>query len=341
MNDSSKANNNDSENTRPISERALWDADPLTAFTEFIRSNAFIHTSNKLRGRPVCKALSVKSAAIYINMFGKFARWLQLHDKKLSSLTSADLRTFLDLGSTVNEKWVPDLNSNIKQRYLRMIERCYLHLKVIPNPAQHALFDSIRTGKMGHDLPAVVLDNEQFIRFCQALPAVATEKTPWKRQRDRVMQLVLLCSGLRMAEVLGLKMDEIDSQIGLDGSLQIVVEPDGKHDTSYAHTTVLNPIAVPELLEWLRVRSALPLSGRLLFPNGSGQLLHKTSVYRQVTKTFAQAKIDIPRSGGRTLRNTFAVVQLQAGVSIGELREQLGLALPRSAAAYLALVPEK
>ncbi len=44
--------------------------------------------------------------------------------------------------------------------------------------------------------------------------------------------------------------------------------------------------------------------------------------------------MDLSRSGGRTLRNTFAKRQLDNGASPGELKDVLGLALERSAADY-------
>ncbi len=54
----------------------------------------------------------------------------------------------------------------------------------------------------------------------------------------------------------------------------------------------------------------------------------------QMRATFERAGMDLSRSGGRTLRNTFAKRQLDAGASPDELKDVLGLALERSAADY-------
>jgi hypothetical protein len=65
-----------------------------------------------------------------------------------------------------------------------------------------------------------------------------------------------------------------------------------------------------------------------------GEPLDKATVYRQVKATFARAGINVPRSGGRTLRNTFAVKGFSEGTPASEMVERLGLALERSTQPY-------
>jgi site-specific recombinase XerD len=60
----------------------------------------------------------------------------------------------------------------------------------------------------------------------------------------------------------------------------------------------------------------------------------RKTVYVQMRATFERAGMDLARSGGRTLRNTFAKRQLDNGASPDELKDVLGLALERSAADY-------
>jgi hypothetical protein len=50
--------------------------------------------------------------------------------------------------------------------------------------------------------------------------------------------------------------------------------------------------------------------------------------------SFERAGLDLARSGGRTLRDTFAKQQLDQGTSAEELKVVIGLALERSAADY-------
>jgi site-specific recombinase XerD len=92
---------------------------------------------------------------------------------------------------------------------------------------------------------------------------------------------------------------------------------------------------VAELTAWLEERAELKIPGDLVFPaNLAGEPLHKATVYRQTRATFERAGVKVPRAGGRTLRNSFAVQQLEQGVSRSELTTALGLALERSTEAY-------
>jgi integrase/recombinase XerD len=78
------------------------------------------------------------------------------------------------------------------------------------------------------------------------------------------------------------------------------------------------------------------VSGRLLFPgNTTGGKVAAATLYRQVRATFAAAGIKLNREGGRTLRNTFAQRELEAGTTLDELGEYLGLHERRSVERYL------
>jgi site-specific recombinase XerD len=157
----------------------------------------------------------------------------------------------------------------------------------------------------------------------------------WKRRRDRAMQIVMALAGLRVAEAIGLLLDEVGRQPDIDGALTLNITPEAKHRTSYEHTTTLPRAGVAELTAWLQEREALEIPGSLVFPaNLEGEPLHKATVYRQTRATFERAGIAVSRAGGRTLRNSFAVQQLEQGMSRGELTTALGLALERSTEAY-------
>jgi site-specific recombinase XerD len=314
-----------------------WNSEPLAQFKLFVRSPAFAATSLRLGDRLDVKPLSDDSATIYILMFGKFVRWMQSQHKTLSSLDHRDLLAFLELG----ENGKLDLNSKISYRYLRLLERCYGHLEVNPNPAQHAIFEAARK-RVAKDQEMVALTDVQLLQFMQALPVhlanphAVQPSRGWKRRRDRAMQLIMLCAGLRVSEVIGMQIDEVGAQAELDGSLQLSIRPEAKQDTSYEHATLLHPVAVPDVLAWLRERNASGIPGTLLFPaNTRAEKLDKATVYRQVKATFVRAGLTMARSGGRTLRNTFAIQELKNGTTDQELTQQLGLALEISTRTYV------
>ncbi|WP_312517886.1 site-specific integrase [Massilia sp.] len=315
---------------------ASWDADPVGAFKEFVSTTAFAKTGRRLRADGTLRELSAESAKIYVFMFNNLASWIQEQRLTFSTVTQADLVRFINR----TEKGKRVLNSKIAYRYLRLIERCYEHLDVSPNPAQLAIL-SIDRAHMTRDDAGRTLSDEQLERFFAALPAEAPRRrrnTPfdgWKRRRDRAMQVVIALAGLRVSEAIGLLASEVGRQAAIDGSIVLAITPDEKHDTSHEHEVTLPREGAEELRAWLQEREAMAIPGEFVFPaNLTGARMTRKTVYMQMRATFERAGMDLSRSGGRTLRNTFAKRQLDNGASADELKDVLGLALERSAADY-------
>ena len=313
-----------------------WDADPVRAFRDFVSTPAFAETGRRVRADGTLRVPSAASAKIYIFMFNNVTGWIMEQGLTFSTVTQADLLRFI--GRTVKGKRV--LNSKIAYRYLRLLERCYEHLGVTPNPAQQAIL-GIDRAHLAKDEAGRALSEDQLERFFAALPADAPRRrrsTPfdgWKRRRDRAMQVVIALAGLRVSEAVGLLVPEVGRQAALDGSIELTITPDEKHDTSHEHTVTLPRHGADELLPWLREREAMAIPGQFVFPaNLTGARMTRKTVYVQMRATFERAGMDLSRSGGRTLRNTFARRQLDSGATADELKDVLGLALERSAADY-------
>ena len=313
-----------------------WDRDPVNAFKAFVATTDFAETGRRLPADGTLRIPSAASAKIYNFMFANVAGWMLEQGITFSTVTHADLARFI--GRTVKGKLI--LNSKIAYRYLRLLERCYEHLDVNPNPAQLAILN-IDRAHMTRDEAGRTLSDEQLVRFFAALPAEAPQRrtsTPfegWKRRRDRAMQVVIALAGLRVSEAIGLLMSEIGRQQALDGAIVLTITPDEKHDTSHEHTITLPRDGADELLPWLAERETLAIPGQFVFPaNAAGARMTRKTVYVQMRATFERAGMDLARSGGRTLRNTFAKQQLDNGASPDDLKDVLGLALERSAADY-------
>jgi site-specific recombinase XerD len=316
-----------------MSTLAAWDLDPVKRFAAFVASPDFVLTSSRQRDL-LPKPLSPESAAIYKFMFGKFAAWMLEERLKMSTVTACDLHRFVQLTHDGQR----DLNSKIAYRYLRLLERCYEYLQRSPNPARDAIV-GIDRAQITRDAPMTALNADELERFMAALPGQRADddgkNAGWKRRRDRAMQVTMALAGLRVAEAIGLLVDEVGRQPDIEGGLRLDITPEHKHRTSYEHTTTLPKEGVAELRAWLEEREALKIPGDLVFPaNMEGEPLHKATVYRQVKATFERAGLAVPRAGGRTLRNTFASQQLRQGMPQSELTTTLGLALERSAEAY-------
>jgi site-specific recombinase XerD len=301
---------------------STWDRDPVAAFTQFLLSAAFAQTA-KRAAPPVSPA----SAEVYTFMFGRFDKWLRGHQLKFSAVQPADLVEFL---SSRDARGRP-LQSKIAYRYLRLLERCYEHLAYLPNPASAAI-TILGANRPARDREMVALSPDQASQIIAAKP----ERMSWKRQRDRAMQLVMLCAGLRVAEAIGLHDREVATVPEADGTLRIRITPSGKQPTSRARETFLQQPAVEEVLAWIAARRRLGFPGDLVFPaDEQGLPLHKSTVYRQSRSAMQGAEVAMPHVGGRTLRNGFAVSELRAGTLEETMRKRLGLVLPLALASYV------
>lgn len=300
-----------------------WDRNPIAAFDAFLHSAAFASTAKR-----AAPPLSDASAEIYTFMFGRFTKWMAGRGRKFSKLQPGELLEFLNSRDARGRP----LHSKIAYRYLRLLERCYEYLGLQPNPASAAI-GMLAANRPARDREMVALSPAQASQVVASKP----EPSSWKRQRDRAMQLVMLCAGLRVAEAIGLLTSEVAAGPEDDGTLRIRLTPTGKQPTSHPHETFLQPEAVDEVLDWLDTRRRLEIPGRLAFPaDDEGGPLHKSTVYRQARTALQEAGVAMPHVGGRTLRNGFAVVELNAGTPEETMRKRLGLARAPALDSYLS-----
>jgi integrase/recombinase XerC len=135
--------------------------------------------------------------------------------------------------------------------------------------------------------------------------------------RDRAIFETLYSGGLRVGELVGLALDDLD----LDGGT-LTVRGKGKRE----RIAILGEPAVAAIQLWLEVRSAvaqIPARQRALFLNHRGGRLTVRSVGRLLEKYLAQAGLD-PRTSPHTLRHSFATHLLDAGADIRGVQELLG-----------------
>ena len=318
----------------------FWVSDPMTPFKAFISSSEFVELGRRVPAfrdpQKTVEPLRPATAHIYTLMFGKFNRWMRDHGKTLFTVNDQDILQFLNSRVVDEGGEGEQLKSTIRVKYVRMLERIFQHLEVSPNPAQSTAFQIYKTaGASGRDLDMVVMDDAQQQAFMAALPVANDTPAGWKRRRDRAMQALMLGAGLTVAEAMHAKLRDIGIPDSA-GSIPVTVRPESSLSTTREHRTLLRPFAVPEVMQWVDERKKLDIPGQLLFPASlaTGKPLDKATVYRQVKKTFARAGLEMPRQGGRTLRNSFAVRELEQE-SVERVAELLGLERHRSTEYYL------
>jgi integrase/recombinase XerC len=136
--------------------------------------------------------------------------------------------------------------------------------------------------------------------------------------RDRALLETLYSAGLRVSELTGLNLADVDLGDGL-----ATVRGKGKRE----RLALLGPQAVAALEAWLPRRAAVagPRAERqpALFLNKNGTRLSSRSVGRLLEKYLALAGLD-PRTSPHTLRHSFATHLLDAGADVRSVQELLG-----------------
>lgn len=175
------------------------------------------------------------------------------------------------------------------------------------NPA-----DGLRGPRQEKKLPHFLGEND-LDRLLQAPPADA----PLGR-RDRAILEALYSAGLRVGELAGLNVDDVDLDAGL-----ITVRGKGKRE----RLALLGPPALKALRAWLEDRAALSdrrgKAQAALFLNKNGTRLTTRSIGRLLAKYLARAGLD-PRATPHTLRHSFATHLLDRGADIRSVQELLG-----------------
>jgi integrase/recombinase XerC len=175
------------------------------------------------------------------------------------------------------------------------------------NPA-----DGLRGPRQDKKLPHF-LSVEDVLRLLDAPPAGDPLGL-----RDRAILETLYSAGLRVSELTGLNVEDVDVSEGV-----ATVRGKGRRE----RLALLGPPALAALGKWLDSRGAV--AGGLarpqpaLFLNKNGTRLSSRSVGRMLEKYLKQAGLD-PRTSPHTLRHSFATHLLDNGADIRTVQELLG-----------------
>lgn len=151
------------------------------------------------------------------------------------------------------------------------------------------------------------------------LLAAAETETPLGL-RDRAILETLYSAGLRVSEMVGLNLADMDVDEGL-----VTVRGKGKRE----RLAILGPGAQQAIRIWLNARRQV-LAGKetlkkveAVFLNKNGTRLTTRSVGRLLEKYLAQAGLD-PKTSPHSLRHSFATHLLDHGADIRGVQELLG-----------------
>ncbi len=223
----------------------------------------------------------------------------------LSRLTSRQVRAYL---ATLHDQKYAKTTIARRLAALRSWFRyLYREGRLAANPAE-----GLRGPRPDRKLPHFLTED----RLGQLL-AAPREAGPFGL-RDRAILETIYSGGLRVSELVGLNLDDLD----LD-SESAIIRGKGKRE----RLAMLGRPAMRALRRWLQAREAVLAQKRraspAVFLNKHGTRLSARSVGRLVTKYLALAGLD-PRTSPHTLRHSFATHLLDRGADIRGVQELLG-----------------
>ncbi len=248
------------------------------------------------------RGLSENTLKAYRSDLYFFAQWLSQIDKSIIQTQSADLLGYLAGQSSKSVRTTA--------RRLSSLRRLFQYL--------------VREGQMAHD-PTTEIESPQLGR---PLPKSMTEteveqllKAPDSETdiglRDRTMLEVLYATGLRVSELVGLRLDQVNLRQG-------VIRVIGKGNKE--RLVPLGEEAIQWLERYLQKARASFFKGSpdaTLFPSGRGKAMTRQTFWHAV-KRYA-LKTDIKKSlSPHVLRHAFATHLLNHGADLRVVQMLLG-----------------
>lgn len=250
------------------------------------------------------RGLSANTLAAYRSDLGALARWLERNGTTLVDASRDQLLRYLASRAEAGAR------PRSTARQLSSIRRFYRHL-VAEGRRSDDPSARIEMPRLGRPLPKTLTEGE--VERLLAAPDVGTPLG----LRDRAMLEVLYASGLRVSELVGLRLDQLNPRLGL---VRVV----GKGDRER-----LVPLG-DEAAAWLdrHLRDARPelLRGRLsddVFPTRRGERMTRQAFWHAI-KRYARLAEVATRLSPHTLRHAFATHLLNHGADLRAVQMLLG-----------------
>ncbi len=276
--------------------------------------NSFVEYLEKNR------KLSKNTVVSYKRDLTFFNRFVDNLSVNLTEITKVNIDAFVEL-LKANKK----SNSTIA-RYLVSIHRFYIYL--IDNGfAKNDPTIETETPKKEVKLPKVLTANEidRLLDF--------SDCTALKDYRDKAMLEVLYATGIKVSELIGLDLRDVDIK-----NQQIKVGNGNKKRNVPMVKTATEALSF--YIENARMMMVSTKREKALFVNCSGERMTRQGFWK-IVKTCAKRANIKSEITPQTLRNSFATHLLQNGADVTSVSEMLGYTDKRSASGFETLVNKK
>ncbi|MFT8395181.1 MAG: tyrosine recombinase XerC [Propionibacterium sp.] len=174
---------------------------------------------------------------------------------------------------------------------------------------------ALRTPKLGRRLPET-LSRDDVRELIEAAMCRAGEDEDPLALRDVAILEVLYGSGIRVSELCGLDLGDVDSQRSL---LRVL----GKGDKQRSVPLGVPGMRAVERWQLVRARCLVPDSGEALFLGARGRRIDPR-VVRRLVHTSLRAVPQAPDVGPHGLRHAMATHLLEGGADLRSVQEMLG-----------------
>lgn len=248
------------------------------------------------------RGLSDNTLGAYRNDLYAFAEWQHRRGNTLELTTAGDLNTYLALQGR--------RSSRSTARRLSSLRRLFQYLSreglIRSDPTLN-----IESPRLGRPLPRTLTEAE--VESLLGAPNTATRLG----MRDRTMLEVLYATGLRVSELVNLRLDQVNLRQG-------VVRVIGKGDKE--RLVPLGEEAADWLIRYIREVRADFFRGdpdATLFPSNRGKPLTRQTFWHAIKRYAMAAGIDKPLSP-HVLRHAFATHLLNHGADLRVVQMLLG-----------------
>jgi integrase/recombinase XerD len=249
------------------------------------------------------EGLSRHTLAAYRRDLAKFAAWLEARGSDLTTASRAQLLAFL-------AEWAPRMKASSTGRFLSSVRRFYQHAlrqgRLTVDPTLE-----VERPKRPRPLPKSLSEGE-----VEALLAAPDVTTPLGL-RDRAMLETLYATGLRVSELTGLALAQLNLEAG-------VVRVMGKG--AKERLVPLGEVAAEWLDRYLAGARAALLAGRVseaVFVTGRGGAMTRQMFWNLIKRYARRAGIRETLSP-HTLRHAFATHLLNHGADLRVVQMLLG-----------------
>ena len=179
------------------------------------------------------------------------------------------------------------------------------------NPAE-----SVVLPKVEKRMPEVVPEHSMSTLFDEGVFS-----DDWKGRRDRSMMALLYETGIRMSELIALKVNDVDGS-----RRQLRVYGKGRKE----RLLPLLPATMESIMKHVMDR---PVGGDDLFVTDAGSTLYPSFVYRRVNHYLGEVS-SLQKCSPHVLRHTFATHLLNRGAELAAVKDLLGHASLSSTQVY-------